>query len=80
MTYKNVRFPDHAVNQMRRRGFSRGEVWRLLATGNQIVVQTTGGGERRLGKRGLLRGYVAEVIYLEDAYRIELVTVYWVAR
>ena len=52
----------------------------LAATGHHIVVQTKGGGERRLGKRGLLRGQDAEVIYLEDAYRIELVTVYWVAR
>lgn len=81
MTHKKVIFPDHTLDQMRERGFTRADVRRILAVGRAVPVETFHG-EKRHGKvaytKTSRRRGDAMVVYLEDANRIELVTVMWV--
>ena len=77
MTYKMIIIGDHAGSRLRQRGFTKGDVRWLLAKGIREPGRTRGG-EFRWTKRGIIGTREARVVYIEDAHRIELVTVEWV--
>lgn len=77
MTPKRIEFDPHAVDDMRERRISRGDVRWLLAQGLPAEAETRGG-ETRYGRRGHLGRREAKVIYLENAERILVISVMWI--
>jgi hypothetical protein len=77
MSPKRIEYSSHAVQQMRARGITRPDVRWILAQGLPAEAETRRG-EQRLAKRGYLDRREAKVVYLENAERIEVVTVMWV--
>ncbi len=77
MTHKRVQYSDHAVQRMRERRFTRQDVRWLLAKGTWEPNPTALGRETRFAKRGYIGTGEAKVVFLEDAERIEVITVEW---
>lgn len=77
MTYKGMFFRYHAVLRMRERGFRRGDVRWLLAKGVPAEADQVSN-EHRLARQGYIDKREAKVVYVENAQRIEIVTVMWI--
>ena len=75
MTYKAIRYSDHASNQMVARSIRRVDVRSLLASGERIPNPIPGA--TALAKQGVLDGDKAIVIYLESQRGIYIITVMW---
>jgi len=78
MTSKRIEFAPEAIDKMRRRGFSRSDVRWLLAEGESVPANQYPGADPRFAKRGYVGRREAQVIYLENAERILVISPHWI--
>lgn len=79
MTPKPIVYSDHARLRLRERHITREHVRWLVAQGRRTPSPTMGGAQR-WSCRGCPDGRrEAEVILIEDAERLTIVTAYWIS-
>lgn len=81
--YKPVHIPDHALREMRKAlpHITRADVREIFERGTRRPAKyQRPGGEPRFEKSWVVtrRRKLAEIVYVENAVRVELVTAYWV--
>ncbi len=75
MNWKPTHYTDHAVAEMRKARITRQTVGTVLATGTRRV-EGTRGDDTYYAKTVEIRGREVEVIYVENAERVLVVTAY----
>ena len=75
VNWKPTHYTDHAVAEMRKARITRPMVRTVLATGMRRV-EGTRGDDTYYAKTAEIRGRAVEVIYVENAERVLVVTVY----
>lgn len=79
MTPKPIVYSDHARLRLKERHITREQVRWLIAQGHRTELPTAAGAQR-WSCRGCPDGRrEAEVIFIEDAEQITIVTAYWIS-
>ena len=76
VTPKRITYSDHALEQLRKRGITRPVMQWLLARGIRQTTLTVAGAQR-WSCRGCIGHAEAEVIFIEDAHEIHVITAMW---
>ncbi len=77
MSPKAIEYSDHARGRLKERGITRHQVRWVLARGVRVLSPTVAG-RQRWSCRGMTGRRTLEVIFLEDATRLLVVTALWV--
>lgn len=75
MTFKLIRYSDHAVLRLTQRRISRADVRRIISQGMREKVSTRNGREQRWKSCGRIGKRTICVIFIERARELEIVTV-----
>lgn len=80
--YKPLQISDHALREMRKAlpPITRADVRNVFERGTRQAEAYRPTGEPRWSKRALVerRDKVAEILYIERAGEVEIITAYWV--
>jgi hypothetical protein len=76
MTHKAIHYSNHARQRLTERRITRQQVRWVLARGVRAESPTAAGAQR-WSSRGVINSRELEVIFLEDADRIVVVTTLW---
>ena len=77
MTSKRIEYAPEAIGKMHRRGFTRTDIRWLLAEGTPVEANQYPGAATRFAKRGYVGRREAQVVYLENAERILIISPHW---
>jgi uncharacterized DUF497 family protein len=75
MTFKPIRYSDHAALRLTQRRISRADVRRIIARGMRDRVSTRSGREQRWKSCGKIGKRTFCVIFIERARELEIVTI-----
>jgi hypothetical protein len=79
VTGKPLKYSAHARERMTQRGITRTDIRRLLVNGIRVDPPQRAGAVLRHRVRGYVGRQEAMAVFVEDAHRIRIITVMWLA-
>jgi hypothetical protein len=75
MTFKPIRYSNHAALRLRQRSITRADVRRIIARGKRQKINSRSGREQRWKSCGKIGKRTFCVIFIERARELEIITV-----